>query len=232
MKCVLFDLDGTLYQSEEYSRHLDDQISGLISEMLGVSREQAEDLLRQGKSKFGTLTRTLESLGIDRERFFTEIARRTDINAYLKKDSTLGDLMRTLRQRGFRIGLVSNSGSALVHKILQSIDLPVEQLDVVVTSSDAAPKPSKEPFIVALRQIGSDAESSIYVGDRDEQELRPAKELGIRTVLVNVPDRYEAKWADYVVHSLAELPELLDQFEPDRKFSGKGVREVRTTSSP
>ncbi len=209
-KCVLFDLDGTLYQSPEYNKQLDTEIARFVSEFLNITIDVAQVLLRDGKRKFGTLTRTLENLNIDREFFFEEMAARIDTHIYLSRDPSVENVLQQLRVRGFKIGLVSNSGRALVRKVLAAIGLSPERFDVVVTSSDAAPKPSKEPFLVALKQVGSDFENSIYVGDRDEQELRPAKELGIKTVLIKTTAQ-KPKWADKVVESLSELPDLIDE---------------------
>ncbi len=69
-KCVLFDLDGTLYQSPEYNKQPDNEIARFVSEFLNITIDVAQVLLRDGKRKFGTLTRTLENLNIDREFFF------------------------------------------------------------------------------------------------------------------------------------------------------------------
>ncbi len=208
-RCVLFDLDGTLYQSSEYNKHMDAEIARFVSEFLSVTIDEAQVLLRDGKRKFGTLTRTLQEWNIDREFFFEEIAARIDASTYLTIDPAVENVLQELRLRGFKLGLVTNSGRSLVRKILAAIGLPHEGFDVVITSTDAPPKPSKEPFLMALEQVGSNVENAIYVGDRDEQELRPAKELGIKTVLIkSTADR--PKWADNVVKSLSELPDLVD----------------------
>lgn len=212
--CVLFDLDGTLYSSAEYSARLDEEIRTVVSGFLGIKQQEARLLLQVGKKRFGTLTGTLENLKIDRELFSQEIANRIDPHKYLTPDHTLTDVLNRLTNQGLKIGLVSNSGRPLVEKILSAIGLTPEQFDVVVTSSDAKPKPSPEPFLLAISKIGSNLESSVYVGDRDEQELRPAKELGIKTILLDPSGGATAKWADHVVRNLTELPELMNSLKP------------------
>jgi HAD superfamily hydrolase (TIGR01509 family) len=176
---------------------------------LAVTPEKAKLLLKNGKSRFGTLTGTLENLKINRELFFEEIVKRVEMEKYLKADPSVKNMLTHLRGSGLRIGLVSNSGRPVVLKILSTIGLAPEEFDVVVTSSDAKPKPSPEPFLLAIRKIGSDVEHSVYVGDRDAEELQPAKKLGIKTILVDQEGHSTANWADYVVRSLSELPELM-----------------------
>lgn len=210
--CILFDLDGTLYSSREYNSRFDLEAAATVSELLSVTPEEAGVLLKDGRSRFGTLTRTLQNLKIDRELFFQEIAKRIDTAKYLSPDPSLNDLLSRLRAYGLKIGLVSNSARPIVKKTLSAIGLALEQFDVVVTSSDAEPKPSPEPFLIALQRIGSNVNHSVYVGDRDSQELRPAKELGMKTILIDRDGSSTSKWADYVVRNLSELQGVLNAF--------------------
>ena len=207
-KCVLFDLDGTLYDSPEYNERLETEIAKYVSEALGLTEDRAKVVLQERRRELGTLTRTIQSLGIDRELFFQTIATRVDPRLYISKDPKLRGLIRTLRDEGFKLGLVSNSGRALVMRILDAIGLELQMFDSVVTSSEADPKPSPQPFLLAMKQIGCDILRTMYIGDRDEAELRPAKELGIRTVLIDRTGVGESRWADFTIRGLSEVPEV------------------------
>ena len=66
---MLFDLDGTLYNSPHYSKKLEDEIALFVSTKISVSTERAKSILQQRRKELGTLTKTLESLGISREAF-------------------------------------------------------------------------------------------------------------------------------------------------------------------
>ena len=110
-----------------------------------------------------------------------------------------------LKELGFKVALVSNSGARLVAKILKALRLD-SAFEVIVTSSDAPPKPSTEPYLRALKLLNGDKARAIYVGDRDEAELYPAKQLGIHTILI---DRTGSSalphWADTVVTAPSEV---------------------------
>ena len=205
-RCVLFDLDGTLYDSQSYSRKLDDEITKYVAETLSRDYEHAKLLLQQRRKNLGTLTRSLESLGIDRYRFFAVMADRIHPSEYLSADPKVPMALAKLRLYGFKIGLVSNSGRPLVEKILEALQLSPSDFDVTVTSSEAEPKPSPEPFLAALKLLNCRLELAIYVGDRDEAELRPAKTLGIRTILLDPSGKSPARWADVVVGDISEIP--------------------------
>jgi putative hydrolase of the HAD superfamily len=209
-RCILFDLDGTLYDSPDYSRRLEEEISKFVSEEISTSYEAARVLLKERRDRLGTLTRALESLGIDRAKFFESMAARSEPSQYLSEDSTLFATITKLRHE-FRIGLLSNSGRPLVEKVLRALQLDESTFDAIVTSSDVRPKPSSQPFLLALDLLNCNRQSAIYVGDRDEAELRPAKELGIRTVLLDHTGKSSRRWADAVVTKLSEIPQVVNE---------------------
>ncbi len=214
IRCVLFDLDGTLYDSPQYSERLEEEIAKFVSENVSVDVEHAKILLKKRRRELGTLTKTLESLGIERNVFFAAIANRIEPDQYLTENPEVHTLITTLKGRGFKVGLVSNSGRPLVEKILKALRLKSSIFDATVTSSDARPKPSPEPFLLAMRQLNCSQETTIYAGDRDEAELHPAKELGIKTILIDRTGSAPARWADAVVRNLSEIPGVADRMLP------------------
>lgn len=208
-RCVLFDLDGTLYDSPTYSQRVEEEIAKFVSEETSTNHEEAKLLIEARRKKLGTLTRSLESLGIDRTRFFEAMAVRIEPADYISTDPTAQAAIAKLKQYGFKVGLVSNSGRPLVHKILKALQLDESSsFDATVTSSEAQPKPSAEPFLLALQLLKCGRESAVYVGDRDEAELHPAKELGIRTILLDRTGKSSSRWADVVIGKLSDVPQV------------------------
>ncbi|MGA8856068.1 MAG: HAD family hydrolase, partial [Candidatus Bathyarchaeia archaeon] len=123
VRCILFDLDGTLYNSSEYSNHLEEEISRIVSEELRIDEPHAKLLVEQRRKAIGTLTRTIESLGISRSDFYRKMASRVEPRTYLSPETEVREALMRLKQMGFQIGLVSNSGRELVDKILDAIGL-------------------------------------------------------------------------------------------------------------
>jgi len=213
-RCILFDLDGTLYNSPGYFEKVEENIAKFVSEEISASYEDARLLLQDRRKKLGTLTRSLESLGVDRVKFFESMAARIEPSEYIAEDPMVRSTIAKLRRYGFRIGLVSNSGRPLVDKVLKALKLDQSTFDAIVTSSDARPKPSPEPFLMALGLLSCGRHSAIYVGDRDEAELHPAKKLGIRTILLDPSGKSSANWADEVVSNLSEIPDVAKEMLP------------------
>jgi putative hydrolase of the HAD superfamily len=93
-------------------------------------------------------------------------------------------LLDALHERGLKTGLVSNSMDPpwILLRDLEEQEL-AERLDATVFSSEiGVRKPRPEIFLAALERLGVSAESSLFVGDRLEADVRGARDVGMRTV--------------------------------------------------
>lgn len=213
--CILFDLDGTLYDSPRYSQRLEEEIAIFVSEKISVDVGRARAVLAERRKELGTLTRTLESLGIEREDFFESMATRIQPGKYIPEDASVKLMIETLKARGFKVALVSNSGRPLVEKILEALGLDDSIFDATVTSSDTRPKPSTEPFLRVLTLTNCDKAGAVYVGDRDEAELHPARNIGIRTILLDRKGNTQTRWADVVISDLSQVSDVVTRMFAD-----------------
>jgi HAD superfamily hydrolase (TIGR01509 family) len=184
------------------------EIVKVVSEELSIDQSQAATLLKRKRKENGTLTRTIESLGIDRRKFYQKISDRIDPSRFIKPNPAVHQIIKKLREGGFRIGLVSNSGRELVNKILKAIDVEASLFDTIVTSTEADPKPSPQPYLLAIENLGCNRGDAVYVGDREEPELKPARELGLKTILVN-NQKDQSPWANVVVANISQLSAVL-----------------------
>ncbi len=124
-------------------------------------------------------------------------------------------LLRQLRERGIRTGVLSNTmWPRSAHERVFLRDEVLHLLDGAVYSSEIAwAKPHPEAFRAAMSAIGvADADRCVFVGDRPYDDIHGAKRAGMRAVLIpnsDVPgfDRAEP---DAVITRLAELPRHLD----------------------
>lgn len=87
--------------------------------------------------------------------------------------------------------------------------------DVVVASAEAGcAKPDPKIFIMALHKAGCEPAEAIMVGDRLDNDIVPAKKLGMKTVWVRQGYAVyqsidnESKRPDYIVDSIEELTGL------------------------
>ena len=98
--------------------------------------------------------------------------------------STTHALLEGLRERGLRLGLVSNAFDPgwLLHRDLEQMGI-ASRLDFAVFSSEVGVrKPHPEIFGRALEALGVAPERALFVGDRLYEDVRGAGELGMTTV--------------------------------------------------
>jgi len=121
--------------------------------------------------------------------------------------------LQALQDAGLRVGIAGNQ-TARAERILKALHLP---MDVLGTSDTwGVEKPSLGFFERLIEEAGVPAESVLYVGDRLDNDIRPAQEVGLATALIRrgpwghiltmpeVEDRLLFR-----LSSLAELPDLV-----------------------
>jgi HAD superfamily hydrolase (TIGR01662 family) len=210
IKAVVFDVGETLVdESREY---------GTWADWLGVPRHS-----------FSAVFGAVIALGKDYREAFQhfrpgfELAEERERRADAGKAETFGEsdlypdarpALAALREMGLWVGIAGNQTSR-AGEILRKLDLPA---DMIATSDDWGVSKPDPAFFHALADATPCAPAEIvYVGDRIDNDLKPAKEAGMRTafvrrgpwgyILENHPDMATA--ADWRVATLAELPGLL-----------------------
>ena len=124
-------------------------------------------------------------------------------------------LLRGLRERGIKVGVLSNTmWPRSAHERVFVRDQVLELIDGAVYSSEIPwAKPHREAFRAAMAAVGvDDPAACVFVGDRPYDDVHGAKSIGMRAVLVphsGVP-AFEAAVPDAVITSLAELMGHID----------------------
>jgi HAD superfamily hydrolase (TIGR01549 family) len=121
--------------------------------------------------------------------------------------------LTSLKDQGLFVGLAGNQ-PAHAETILRALGLPV---DVIGTSAGwGVDKPSPAFFERVIREGGGDPSSILYVGDRPDNDGRPALAAGMKTCLIrrgpwghilDIPAVSEQ--CLFRIDSLAELPSLV-----------------------
>jgi HAD superfamily hydrolase (TIGR01549 family) len=120
-----------------------------------------------------------------------------------------------LKAAGYTVGIAGNQTSR-AGQLLHELNLPV---DFILTSDElGAEKPDVAFFHNLVDRCSLDAPSTVYVGDRYENDVLPAQKAGVRGVLLrrgpwaHINDqRVEANQAAGRIESLEELPQMLEQ---------------------
>ena len=105
-------------------------------------------------------------------------------------DPEAAPLLAALRERGLRIGLLSNTHwPRRWHEHWLERDGVLHLIDARVYTSDLQhTKPHPEAFRAVLGELGVRAEDAVFVGDRPIDDISGAKAIGMRAVLVENSD--------------------------------------------
>jgi 5'-nucleotidase len=102
------------------------------------------------------------------------------------------ELVDQLAQR-FRIGLIANQGDPARDR-LASIGM-LDRFEVVLLSErEGLYKPDPQVFRLAIERAGVSASRCLMVGDRLDNDLAPAAEVGMATAWVRWPSRDAKGW--------------------------------------
>jgi putative hydrolase of the HAD superfamily len=127
------------------------------------------------------------------------------------------EALRTLQQRGLRLGLLSNAADVEnVERLLERARLPITFDPVVISAAAGVRKPTPSLFEGILRQWWIDPEEAVMVGDLLGEDILGAQRAGLHQIWVQA-EADPAFNADFVgkvmpewtVDTVADVPALL-----------------------
>ena len=217
LKAVFFDLGETLIDETRLWREWADY--------LGVSERDFIAALEQVIARGEHHHRAFEVLQPGFDPKAAQRRRAADGTRYLfRPDDLYPDAkacLTALRRAGFFVGIAGNQSRDLLDSML-ALSLDV---DVITTSEHLGfDKPSPRFFEGLLAQTGFRAEEAAYVGDRIDNDILPAKAVGMTTVFLKRgpwgrAHAGQSAEADICVETLAELPDALERI---KQGAGRG----------
>ncbi|WP_026405479.1 HAD family hydrolase [Actinomadura rifamycini] len=198
VKAVIFDWGGTLTPWHDIdigdmwraicTAHLPaDDVERVAAALLEAELE----LWRRGEEQHrsATLAEVFERADAGLE--LTEALLETHYETWTPHtftDPAVPGLFRALRDRGIRIGVLSNTMCGRDwHERVFARDDVLDLLDGAVYSSEIPwTKPHAEAFRAAMDAVGvTDPASCVFVGDRPYDDVHGAKSLGLRAVQIH-----------------------------------------------
>ena len=205
----LFDLDNTLYpKASGLFDEIDDRINRYLHRYFGVSAASADGVRRDYFHRYGlTLVGLMKERDADPDHYL-EYVHRVKVERYLGPNARLKAVLESLDAPKAIFTNGSRRHSLAVTGALGVRDAFAEVFDIA--STGYIPKPDPLSYRTVLERLGVDGERVVLVEDL-ERNLPPARDLGMRTVLVGGKGGEES--ADYVLGSPEEIPSILPSLE-------------------
>lgn len=211
VRAVIFDMDGTLLDTEAEHRRVMAQAADALGwpfsedvqlAMIGIHREANRAMLVK---RFGA-DFPLEQFYADADRLF-----EAALEAAVPMRPGVEPLLQQLAQAGIPMAIATSTEAPYAQQRLQKAGL-LDYFDTVVTRNDVdRPKPHPEPYLLAARRLGVDPAQAIAVED-SYAGVRSAAAAGMATVMVPdllPPTDAERELVAMVLPSLHDLAALL-----------------------
>ena len=188
IKAVIFDMFETLvtlFTGRTYfSEHIAADLNQPIEAFRKYWHETEKDRTLGKYSMEEGLSITLKNLGAYSEDNEELICR--------KRREALGDtfdaipaeslwLLQTLREKGYKVGLITNTFSDERDMILASPLYPLFDA-AMISYEQGISKPDSEIYRRALQALKVTPQECLYVGDGGSHELEGARELGMQAI--------------------------------------------------
>jgi HAD superfamily hydrolase (TIGR01549 family) len=219
-KWIFFDIGDVLFDEDAQHRYIfHSMLLSLRRNGYDVTWDDYFDCLRErARVKPGTAFEdAVRDFVPDRTRAKKIVAQGRAEYKEMRKPRPYGMLLdsmlpviKDLRQ-DFRLGIIANQHPPILDALRDYGVTPYFDV-IVIDEIVGVSKPDPKIFVLGCEQAGCVAEEAIFVGDRPDNDVAPAKSLGMGTVrfkrgqlYVYYDPRNDRERADFVVTDLMRL---------------------------
>ncbi len=184
VKALVFDLDGTLYVSNELGREINSCACRYIAELKGGSSEEADRLIRETKKRLAaasgvesTLSHACMELGGDLRELHRRFAEEIAPEPFLSRDERVIRLLLALGSK-YDLAIYTNNNRRLSARIMEGIGVAGLFRRVVTIEDTWRPKPDRQALEYIYRQLERNPAECLFIGDRYDIDLRLPAAMG------------------------------------------------------
>jgi HAD superfamily hydrolase (TIGR01549 family) len=208
IKHIWFDFAGTLYRETPLFNAAHDKLRfSTYAKLVGEQdMDRAEKEYLALYRQYGTNAAVFRTLGKS-SSFWQDTFDELDVAKLIQPDPVVAETVERI-SRQLPISLFSNFKKDQILAILKHLGIPATCFTHILDGDAiAVRKPDLEGYFKMVELSGISASHILYIGDRVEADVKPAKQVGIVTCLIYS----ESVEADYCVRSFAELEKLVKQ---------------------
>ena len=199
---IFFDVGSTLVDE---TLAYDNRAIDMIENTNITFNEFAQKRLELAKFGYDGNSTAIKFFGLEKTPWRTE-------DEFLYNDAPY--VLEKLKSTGYKLGIIANQQVGLEQR-LDKWRIS-KYFDVIVSSYDAGvSKPDKKIFFKAIEKAGAKPQDCLMIGDRLDNDIIPAKEIGMKTIWIKQnlasfqSDMLGDGYADFIVYSLSKLCDIL-----------------------
>ena len=203
VKWIFFDIGSTLVdETKAYDHRVREMING-TNIAFSIFDSKRIEFAKQG---FDGNSEAIKYFGLTKTPWHSE-----DEIPY---DDSL-ETLKLLKSRGYNLGIIANQAIGIEQRLEEWRLL--KYFDIVASSAElGVAKPDKLIFEKAFELAGCGPENAVMVGDRLDNDIIPAKALGMKTVWIrkglatyqNIELGNEI--ADWIIDNLSDMKEIFE----------------------
>ncbi len=200
---IFFDIGSTLVDETEAYDHRAREMIEKTDITFSAFDSKRIELAKQG---FDGNSEAIQYFGLKKTPWHSEDE---------KPFADAWETLETLKERGYRLGVIANQTAGTAQR-LDAWGL-LKYFDVVAASAElGVAKPDKLIFEKAFEMAGCQPHDSVMVGDRLDNDILPAKALGMRTVWIrkglSIYQHIDIgkNHADWIIENLSDLKEIFE----------------------
>ncbi len=215
IKFWLFDLDNTLYSgATKVFDQVDKKMSQFISEKLNISKEEARKIQKNYFVEYNTtLNGMIKNHKIDANEFL-KFVHDIDLS-FLKRDKQLEEQIKKIK--GKKI-IFTNGSREHAENVTKKLGIDRHFDDIFdIKSADFIPKPSLITYKKIIEKYKIEPQYSIFIEDI-ARNLKPAYELGMKTVWIINDEPWAAKFSDsnFINYKTNKLSNFLKEINENK----------------
>ena len=244
IKAVVFDFDHTLYDRAATDVNMADDFIEFFADILkdGLSREEVLQAILKGdfsgtprreklykdpnykpvpEDHFRGIHMATVETGIfkdppDYQRYYFGFIENYFPKAVQLYPDTLS-VLKTLRERGYKLGILTNGPSNYQRNKLNCTDLHSYVDEIVLCGDLEHQKPHPSSFEAVCKRLGVSFEETVFVGDSPVNDVDGARKVGMIPLWMNSIGKWNdsIEPAKYSIDKLSEILGIIDEIKSD-----------------
>jgi putative hydrolase of the HAD superfamily len=184
---VLFDLDGTLFNrdltvSEVLARQVQHFAHLIPASQATAFIRRVEQLDAHGHQDKREVYATIGTeFGFDAATVAALVASFwAEYPACCHLEAGVADTLAALRQRGTRLGIVTNGSTNIQRAAIEALGVASAVDTIVISEAEGVRKPDPAIFRLAAARLGVPVERCCFVGDHPEVDVLGAQRAGLK----------------------------------------------------
>ncbi|MAR34062.1 MAG: hypothetical protein CL714_00810 [Chloroflexi bacterium] len=229
IKNILFDIGGPIDKEALMDKLIDEQIINSLKFfdinisktkyietqnklLIAFSKNLYKDIIWELTDKNYKLASIIEKQLYDSEK------ERNKKRGFFEPQENIFNILKNLKRKKYNLGIVANQPTRCL-KIMGKLGLLDFFSNKYVSDSVNLYKPDEKFFLHVCNYINANPYESIMIGDRIDNDIVPAKNLGIRTIRfmtgrykIQKP-RKKSEKADFNINNISNIEEIIDNYD-------------------